>query len=722
MIRPFAALLLLLPLLATATTSQTSPAAYQVEDPANDTALSSPIAPVPRQPLPANPYSNILDLRSFSILAEDENKVVFAIKVEQLRVDTDSPPILEDYAYVYAQFKLSGSTLVYGLNINLFLQRNSPEAGSLGAIYNAYAYLYLATQDDCCLPQPVGLELIDAEETIRLTITKAALMGREPAPPGFFGFGNAAAIPRPSRLAPGDRLEEFEIYTGDQIPCFIFFCFGLGADISDRLPDDGVAPPYVFQTTTANTVVSVDFGGNGRVPVQAGVNQTIPFTVQNLASGKRILQLQYSVVDAAGAAIAGFTAKGPPSITLPGGQARNFTFSLVAPASLPLDARVLVRGTAVGFPNEVAFAERRVAAATALTPASNKLYPLAFPLPTDPLTTAFCDTFTFCANGFLSADPQDPEAAQGQPIRGGLWFQDQFSIRFRMWSQVDTPTPTYFDASKPLDATFKFVSAVEDSFQIRATLTAVTDESAVDLWTAEATSRIASSGSNVALSGLISSPTDVLVPAGAQFALTIEALPATPAGEAAAFHQFYMTPGESFLALPLKPLPPDLLPSTSSFQLTPVGEREDFVNPGESRLFNVSLLNQGEAKERAQLAAAVDLPGWAVELLPGATFDLAAGDSITVGVRVHAPTDAAEGTRGVISLNVTDTQGAVRTLKLTATAVQIDVPDDGGAYAVDDDAKARVVATQAKKAPGPEGALIALALVGLALSTRRRQA
>ncbi|MBW3583583.1 MAG: hypothetical protein KY455_10845 [Euryarchaeota archaeon] len=145
------------------------------------------------------------------------------------------------------------------------------------------------------------------------------------------------------------------------------------------------------------------------------------------------------------------------------------------------------------------------------------------------------------------------------------------------------------------------------------------------------------------------------------------------------------------------------------------GEKERFVNPGRSAVFNVTVRNEGLHDDLVTLAAIADSERWRVRLDPGDKLRLGRGEEATVRIAVQAPEDAEEKERLVVRLTATSgvddlAQVSERFTATVTKGVEIAEHPDG---TFSDPPKE-------KKSPGvPFVAIVAL-LVGVAVWRRRR--
>lgn len=705
---------------------------WAIPDGSDDHALQFFFNPLPVEPaiLPTSPEMAHADLRAVKINGEDETGFLVTFVVRELRV-SPSDTLGAEVASYNLEFKIATSPLQYELRTRIWGSGPTPDAGSTFVAHDAWAYLVMCTERfRCDWPSAGPVTLDDESNEIRVWVPKDALMGlgreeREPIPGA------------PKNLRSGDQLTDIVATALWESPgeCVIFTCaIGL-VEASDRAPNTGKAPAYALKTNTANSVVSVKIrDGDPFLGVQKGVNQSIQFTLNNRGDAKRIVPLTYELAGAK-EKLAQYAVWGPPTVSIPAGEHRNFTLNLdVKPgADLNDQVQLLVRGTSLGHPEELAYAKASLLPGAALGPAANTLYFHGFyegpGPPLDQAASAFCANpiAPRCHYGFLSPLADDPQESAHGRIQGGRDVSPDGSLVLRFWVPLpsDLVAPIAFDATKPIEMDLKFIAPVDTSaVTVQAMIVYYSREEDGVLFDSTQTGTIGPSGSLIQLSGVPLLPSTSILPAGTWMATEIVvAASAAPGGAAGVLgRQIDLLAEESKIRLPLTELPVDLKPTAipKAFQFSLISDREEFVNAGEARLFNVSLLNQGSSVQRAQLKAATPAAGWRTEILPGQVFDLSPGDSVAVGVLVHAPETAKEGDRAEVQLTATATDGSMAAMNLTALATSFDVPNDAGTYRPDEEAQSKLVVPAGEDAPGLEALAILMVLTGLAVGLRRR--
>lgn len=721
-IRRILAVLLLALALAPPPSSAQAPAEpeWQVLDGAGDQRV---IGPAPAPPTPVTTHA---DLARIAIEGENEVGFYFVLQVQRLRVAPQAGDCCVEDADFFVTFGLAGRGVDYFLDIELRGALEADGQSTFLADPGASRVEFTVCDEDACLDQPVELELGKTENTVRVWVPKESLLG----------LGRAADFqerPRdlPPTLRAGDRLDEIGVRAHYNLP-FLF-------DLVDFAPEPGVdADPYVFRTGTANTLIRATIGdGTGETGILPGRNQTISIGLKNLQSVRRIVLLQYEL-EGAPEAVAHYSVTGPRNLTVPAGDRRNITVALNASAEAAEapPVRLVVRGQSAGRPDELAYAAARLMAGDVLGPEQNLLHfhATARGVWGEPIDGALCPLplpVARCGMGFLSPRAQHPDADPDVGIDSfAFGGPDGLEQIFRVATKRRTAEPLALDPTRPLEAVLVLRAPVDaPDVHVTVALDYDGEEAGGTLFQAQQTTTVTPAGTPVTFSGPVRLPqnrnNESLLPPGIDFVFRVETTTLSPGGTAAwtAGGLEIRTSG-SQIALPLKELPEELRrgAQASPFQLLVNGSREDLVNPGESRLFNLTILNQDAAPQRAVVDATVEPDAWGVSILPGTTFDLGPGETATVGVLVRAPASAPENEQATARVNVSAPNGAVTGARFVVVATEYDVGDDANAYQADNETAARLVAPHGGNTPAFEAAALAVgALVALLGVGRRRR-
>lgn len=181
--------------------------------------------------------------------------------------------------------------------------------------------------------------------------------------------------------------------------------------------------------------------------------------------------------------------------------------------------------------------------------------------------------------------------------------------------------------------------------------------------------------------------------------------------------------GASYIEFPLIDVPVPV--QTADHLVVAVGAGYDayqYVNPGRTTLWNVTIVNQGLENDTVTVSADADQADWTLRVAPGKTFRIGPGESVTVGILATAPEDAAEADHVAVNVTATSKVANGKTATLTVRGIvtgNIQIPDV--IYTADNETASRVADVDERGSPGP-GAIVAVGIVGLlALGLRRRR-
>lgn len=700
---------------------------------------------------PASALNNHVDLVGLRIDGEDETGFFLTLLVDELRVAESGIQVFSDESVEYRiQFKLASTGTQYQVLFDVHggLATDSGATASTFAARWAWGRLCRHNEDGFCDGGEalLDVDVLDEADAVRAWISKDALLERPEdlgIPGGAQPTGAPAPAAAPKVLKAGDQLVEFRVTAETEDHPLIVGWH------RDAMPDEGSAPDaYFLRSGSANAIVSAHFlDAFDRLPVATGLNQTVRFSLANAAAGKRIVPLQYRV-EAPEAAAGKYAVFGPPTLSLSGGQGRNLSLALnVSGDAGPADrARLVVRGVVLAHADEVAYASVWLDPVPPLTPSSNALYFHGrhfAKLGGEPAEPVVCtlpqNDGTLCHEGFLSAYRDDPGESAAGRIQGSRPIGETNDARLLYFvpGEYALPVPVAFAPGQPVEVELKLVAPVDaQDIQLRAEL--FTDGGAgparkgeeTPLFRQEQTATIGSGGTVVRFSGppqIAADGNGSYLPTGSSFEFRLQATSMSPTGLVAwAARGLEIRAEESFIRLPVGDLPPGLQTRAiaSPFQLAPLSDRESYVNPGRSHLFNLTVLNQGVEPGRVQLGVDVGAPsaGWTAELRPGSTYDLLPGDAVRVGALVRASSDAQEAEFARIIVNATAEDGSLVTLHLGLIATAYELGDDAGSFVADEEARAKLVVHDSKNTPGPAGPALLLLALALAWTTRRRTA
>lgn len=734
-------------------TAQEGAAPWRISEDAGDVSPMEPNA----AGVPANPTVSHADLVALEIDQEDEAGLRVSILVDELVVRWVADCCQSRTAYVVS-FKLGSSPVEYKLRFSLWSSDlPAADAGSIYAVASWWGYFCVnAPGDWCTLEQRADLTLDDAGNAIRFWIPKESLLGQSPDEDrGFIIRGGDEPQPPPGLppvLKAGDRLTEFRVESSYYLTrgsvCAVAAClpvFPPPATLEDAMPDGGPADEsYAFTHGSANGPVRLRLTGadsDGDLPVLNGLNQSVRFELKNTQAAKRLVKLEYKL-DGPEAALGRYAVFGPSTISIPAETERNLTLALnvSGDAADEDDVRLIVRGTTVGHPEELAYAAARLIPSPTLTPEANILYLHARSVsrtPVAPLDTVVCRLPEFflgyeepCRTGFISPR-KDEEGTDPTGRIGGFQFpeDEELHLGYLMPALRSLPAPVALDPAKPIEIDVQLVAEIPtDGLTFQAFL--FNDDDFETLFEAKAEGSVGPAPTTIQFHGTpqVAEGETSVIPAGTGlvFGFLVSSSLSPTGGASWAAKGIEIVAPASQIRMPVRELPPEyqIKAVPGLFQLQPLGSVEDHVNPGESVAFNVTLLNQGTTEGVVDLSTTLDAPpGWSARVVPGNAFKLAPGEAFQVGVLVAAPRDANEGDLVGVWLNATSREsGSVASLRFNAIAVGgVDQPDAGASYAVDPEAQGHLVVPDGKGTPGPElvAALGVAALVGAWMRRRR---
>lgn len=702
--------------------------AWEIKDPRGD-ARPGVLVTAPASLGVPNPVSDAGDIVSVSLDYEDPLTLRFAIQVADMKPPRLAATGLTTSDRLYLEFQGVGNSLEY--RINTVVRGGSFSLAQDGsASWKDSLCIDNGARTDCG-PDEVRLVRDPAASRYTIEIPKSLLIGLTPE--GKQWTRDVDARVPPTALT-GLHAEIFHF---DGVYVF-------SAHWKDEV-DQGSVPPLPLSQPMVNaairlgfTVAPSSYGDAGRPPtpwllsppkatVPAGGSADLTVQVTNTRDGKRIVNLTAQV----GNGDAGWSARVTPNLEVPARSTRNVTITVTASPSLAHRTleTLLVVGRSIAHPEEVAYLRLTVAAAQGLAP-GNEVHrfhsvqgrPFA---PGAPCMT-LCERPWTWLNP-LESDPDADNVASGNqvvPVPYG-----RFNVVALAAAQdLVNHGPLFFDATKPAVATIALRARV--GVDARISVTASLDAPSGRCYRESCREIPLFGGSK-----------DVSIPQGESVFDIPLSLTAKPRVEAAGriltvLIQVSTDDAKGLasgldgmgLLLPKSRIEyPVLAPTTeliadSYLKIYPEGETDEFVNPGESRLYRIRVANEGPKQDRIRLLANASAEDWDVTVQPGDRFDLAPGESASIGILLAAPKSAREGeVRNVtvrIESELEPTGKAL--LFLRATAVTgADVQDDSSAFKADEDTAARVVKPPSGRSPGFGIVGVLFATVALLVFRRR---
>lgn len=696
----------------------------KVQDARGDTSLfGSPI------PVPGNEG---LDLVSLRVGGEDVDGLEIDVGLANAKA-LNSLPVDFQSAYVYASFRLEGTTAAYSLSwyLDQVIRPGSDPKGTEPVGSN----LCLNFDQRSCRYQRVVTTIDWDNSLLRAYVPKSSLMGKDTV-----GRSYDPGPAQPILLGPGSQLSGFIVYSRGGV----FFGY-----VSDRMPDGGSAGPYVMAHPAANDRVRLALytGQNAEgeanpyypgsefqfptvadfpnVPVTPGTTTPVQVAVMNQNAGKRILQLRAELVDVEAASK--WEVRIVPSITVPGEQARVVNLVVNATSNLQhLESTVVrVQAKSAGFSDEFGSLKLRLVAAVPPSPQRHDLFLHAANRYTG---GGFCFPQGACGGPryWLNTLEKDPRGnldqgvfmrSSGTNLVNGVDYSLTFTLDAAL--QTDVVLATNQEAL----AEIRFSSQIPvQSGTVRVQV--IAGEALVGEgsgpWTGSAPA-------SVKLTPLADASR---IPKGSLIQLRIVLSVPLASGGVTTFGIItpQVIPQGSKLTLPVIPDPQPkervVIPAGPAFiTFSAEGDTEDFVNPGRMKVFEATVVNEGVQEDVVSIAFTKNPDSWYVDLKPGSSYRLKPGESATFGVLVKPPRDAKEGERGEIVLNATSQAdpSALAQLLLTAIVTEgVEIPDESENYTADEDTALAVQEEAQGKSPGPAalGALVAVG--GAAWMGRRR--
>lgn len=632
-------------------------------------------------------------------------------------------------------FQGDDPTLRYFIIVNL-----EGEQGAGGGFTATKALAYL------CL-QPLGgngplsrnlfswlsLKVDEPGKALHVEVPKIGLLGLLPS---FCGDRcDKVVVKRPIVLGVGSKLKDFQAqalagWRGIQ---FGFESERIAVDEAPATP----APEYALRTPFANQHVALHIlAPPDGVPVVPGGNQSIKARVVNRMEGKRLLQFTLGFEGEA----AGWKVSGPASLALAPNTSRDVYITVESPSAVTSPGpRLVVLAMSVGRPDEQAFVSVPLIPQVALDPKANALFLQFHPRPGRFFGLPGADTFcegpwpvnAQCFVPVLSTSPDDARARPGNRARTNFFFGAGGMTAVLPWAELSPrlAAPIAFEPNGKADVHLRIQSTAPIdgvTFTARIDYTPLTApgerDASIRLGDGTVAANIATGASTIIIPvRLAGGPAWIPTLGGLRFSF-LATVPEVPGGAIALVASPEVLGKETKIVLPLIEPPAEALsPSQGSpFQIALLSDQEEFVNPGEARLFNVSLINQAAVAQRAKISLEVSPPTWSSRILPGDAFDLEPGDALLLGALLYSPRGAPEGERGTAWLNASAPGMRTASLRLSAISqAGVDVRDDSAAYQPDADTADRLVKQGERGTPSVPLALVLAAVAFPAALVRR---
>jgi hypothetical protein len=710
-----------------ATNEDASPGGLDVPDPANDvrpTASESPAG------LPGAGPTGPHDLLRFRLVHQDAEGLEFELQV----ADVNAPGAFTTVDHALS-FRLAGTPITYALTWSMFTPLAAATLKGTGSTHATFCY---QTEDGRCYPQRI-LATVDWDESILWArVSRDALKGLDPLP-------GPAIEAAPRFTASSGRLEEFVVYSTDADLATTDEDVG---GLYDRLPDAGAAGPLELQEPLSPSGLRIrldplslyDNGLSGFtdqfpvVPVPPNTLSTARVRVYNDEPTPKLVNLSYQ-----------FLREGPTdewgirlvsTLKVPASGSRLVNIVFTGPVPIPFETRqlLLIQATPLTEPRATAATAFEIVSSAA--PPGPERRELFLHLggsgqEIQGTVNEIC-RIPFCGGvlGWLNTE-RVQEAANFDD--GRVWGYDiTFGIpesQMRSLGRFDLDYPPLHDLVIDLEEHVLLSVRIESQSPITGTL-------GVQILGAE--ELIAMGSQHVAITGQQDVVFDLPIvlaserlPAGSNLTLLVDF-----AHETTALPAFIAAPprfiaGQSRLVIPFveDPSPKDeTVPAGPALiGLSTADPRETFVNPGNTTLLNVTVVNEGILEDIVHLEAGVSDPSWIYRVVPANDFRLAPGESAVVGVYVKAPATATEGQQAGVEVRASSSadEGARAKLGFVVTVTTgIEVPDEADTYEVDEDTEQNRIAASSTKTPSPGvGEMLGFLVVSvLLLRVRRRPA
>lgn len=627
----------------------------------------------------ATPITDPFDIVGFRVFGEDIEGIQFEVQVADL---TPEPSTTDSFSSTFydLSFGLEGTQVQYSLGWRVFRGFNLGGAPPPTGIQPTAAQF--CTYVSSCFPQRV-IAQVDWDQSLLLAyVPKGALAGQEPA------YEEDRVPSDMPAVGAGSRLSNIRVEAQG------------GFGYYDAAPDDGPAGPYVLSSGVPNerirlgVVTGDEFGRTGeygpfsfgtiqdfpRVGVTPGKTSLVQVRVENANAAKRIVNLSAEIVNPEERSK--WDVRILSTLTVPGDAARIVNLIVNStPKVEHLDTSLVrVMARSLGFPDEIGALKLRLVASVPPSPSQPELF---FHV-TDYSGSGICigcDNMVAWMNT-LEQDPRAPSDASGAPM---AYQFNGFTSRFSAEVSLDAPLveDLLLDPNRPIVVDIVTQAQLPTSGTMNVEI--LTEAGAVGMGVA------GYDGQRTHLEFL---PILERVPAGEALLVVIE-IESQSVYPTPFLNQFSprLVGGESKLSLALladpKPKSVSRIPAGPAFlTLSSDNDTDQFVNAGRTKIFPVTVLNEGIEEDLVTITADPDAEGWSVDLSPGDTYRLKPGASAHFGVKVRAPADAAEGDRREILLNATSEKdpSALSQLRLVATVSEnVDTEDEPENFTADED-------------------------------------
>lgn len=679
-----------------------------------DDAYTGPLgigAPVPTPLWPA------VEIVSVHLAESDAEVLAFRLEVEDLDVQSLMTQHTISGVSVFVTFVLNEHR--YFLSGFIQLVCGNPDGGTCqnfdGAVVAFIARLEVADEGQFCCGRPLGLmpsRVLMEENAVEALIPRHLLTGFETdASPRAGDIVSGFQVQTSTSTAIYDRVQDIvpEEFRPEGVN-MAMKTNSLGSQV--QLRTSAVIEESVAQFTFSGPPVSprkTSFDVGLTMPVR------IPLYVENMMNRKIIVVPTAEIVGGNDQ----YLLRLPKAIELAAGDTRKFELVVngtnAVPSDPPLVIQVAVRPLAV--PGAVG--DRLLVQARGV-PQFSVEHPRMYLHATElsPATDVAGQPIGGNIAGFLSTVAQEPSRSEDQIV----FTSGCLCSIPRIWSpDAALPASLPLDPEVPGNLHLEIDAPYAGDLFLR--MYASIDDVPIGSATFDGT--IAAGTSTLDVPILLEAGTTTL-PAGGNFIIETRAdfaqIPINPFGLSPGGNApKLLVQGESWLELPLTAAP--VRASNADHLLVDLAAGFDdfqYVNPGGQTLWNVTILNQGDANDTVTVDAVAAPSTWTVSVRPAKSFRIGPGESVTVGVLARAPEDAAE--EDHVAVNVTAASRLAKGLGSTVTlrgVVTSGIDIANRQYTADNETSSRIAGPEGENTP--LGLPIALAAIGAAAYVLRRR-
>lgn len=525
--------------------------------------------------------------------------------------------------------------------------------------------------------------------------------------------------------------------------------------LEDRLPDTQEGGPYELQQPAANDRIRIKLTPKAenqtrddcppicspsptanqdyaRVSVEPGLTTLVKLDVVNLNGAKRIVNLSAQLGSKDDSKK--WEVRIAPGVQIPGSEKRTVNLVVNATSAVTHRESTLVRiiGVSYLFKDEIGSLTLRLVASVPPSVEQTSLYFHASKPPAGS-TISGCSIPFFGGGGqcqptrwlnTLETDPTADLDATGDE-RGRDFYFGSSQIRYTYGLDAALSRDVVLDVKKPFMATIN----IKSSFALDGSLEVRVSAGGKGLGSIRSSINLPQGGgaANLNFLPLVDSSR---IKAGDKITVdVILSYDNVGAGAGSIASQPFLLPKGSRIVFPITTDPnvtaQGPVPAGEAFLGLTRHNKEDneFANPARARVFEMTVVNEGGLEDVATITTFVTSGACEVEVRPGTSFKLEAGDSAKFGVLLRPAADAKEGSQCHVSINATsriDPAITVTQRVYIIVTTNLDLPDDSKTYLPDKDSEAKAAAASPRAKSPTTGLLAALAVLGVVAARRRR--